>query len=82
MRFALAESVLGRDCAAETHRVTREVQHQTLARLEFGWRPGQDVDVHVRVADVAEDDVFELCCRQLARDNTASISRLRASGTA
>ena len=45
--------------------MTREVEHHPLSSLEFGLRFRKDVDMHVCIADVAEDHVVQRALPQL-----------------
>ena len=69
--------------ASEPNGLARQFQHQFLTSLEFGGGRRQNVHVNVRIADVPEDYVaageFPL---PAPGDRSASISRLRATGTA
>src|SRR5262249_18407325 len=58
MRLALAESVLGRHGAAERHCLACELEHHVRGLLLLPGRAGEDIDVDMRIADVAEDDVL------------------------
>ena len=57
MRFALAQPVFGRNGAAQRHGVAREFNHEQAGAGAIVFRFRQDVDVHVRVADVSENHV-------------------------